>query len=162
MRRRLLNDKNCLDCGAGNGRVTKFLLSSYFKSIELIDPIKKFMDSAKKDLKSLEHKNKFQFHTMGLEDFKFTGKKYDCIWSNWSLCFLTDNDCLTFLKQAKTNLRTKKNENRKSGLMFVKENTDVIKLIRPVENQIIRTAENYEKLFEDAGLQVVFKRSQIW
>jgi hypothetical protein len=46
--------------------------------------------------------------------------------------------------------------------MFVKENTDAIKLIRPVENQIIRTAENYEKLFEDAGLQVVFKRSQIW
>jgi protein N-terminal methyltransferase len=57
----------------------------------------------------------------GLQEFVF-GEKYDCIWVQWCLCYLTDDDCLTFLERARDSLVECPDSSHKSGLMFIKEN----------------------------------------
>lgn len=44
------------------------------------------------------------FYPSTLQDFKFA-MKYDCIWINWTLCFLDNRDLKVFLEKAKTSLR---------------------------------------------------------
>ena len=69
--------------------------------------------------------------------------KYDCIWTNWTLCYLDDYDVLKFLKNAAMNLRkvqqpnpTKQYNNTwKTGLVFVKENIEIDKEQYIIEGQ---------------------------
>jgi hypothetical protein len=57
--------------------------------------------------------------------------KYDCIWTNWTLCYLDDGDVLKFLNRARMNLRKESTRDPKSkklkwrtGLMIIKENIE--------------------------------------
>ena len=147
---KLLAKTSALDCGAGTGRVSANLLKDFFTNIDLVEPVKKLLDKAKEDL-SCHEKNKFKYYVSGLQDFRFV-RQYDCIWSNWSLCFLTDKDLLAFLKQAKRHLRKPMKHQTGSGLMFIKENTDVEHRERLRENQIVRTTKEYEEMFAKAEL----------
>lgn len=105
---KFLRFDTALDCGAGTGRVTKDLLTNYFTNVDLVEPIEKHINQAKKNLedsrKLKQGRGANKFYQMGLQDFRFH-IKYDCIWSNWSLCFLTDSDLFKFLNDARMNLR---------------------------------------------------------
>lgn len=51
--------------------------------------------------------------------------KYDCIWTNWTLCYLDDGDMSKFLRAAAMNLRKIQTDKKwKTGLLFVKENIE--------------------------------------
>lgn len=88
-----------IDCGAGWGRITENVLSKRFKTIDLVEPSSKQINKARK---LLQWKVR-QFYQQGLQEFQFTFK-YDCIWIQWCLCYLTDDDCLEFLKRARDSL----------------------------------------------------------
>lgn len=88
---------------------------------------------------------------------------YDCIWNQWVLLYLTDEDLITYLEKCKSALT-------QDGFIFCKENvllppqsresvkTDVRYQrgfeIDVEDNGITRTDERYRALFFKAGLQI--------
>ena len=97
------------------------------------------------------------YYQVGLQQFKFC-LKYDCIWTNWTLCYLDDGDVLKFLKQAALNLRkVKEGKIWKTGLIIIKENIEKDKsgFFFEEQNQRVRTKATYEQIFLEAGLQIV-------
>lgn len=84
-----------IDCGAGIGRITKYLLIPYFKLVDVIEPDIKFI-RAIKDFVG-ENKNKIgSLYRVGLQEFR-PEKKYDVIWNQWVLGYLKDDDLIAYL-----------------------------------------------------------------
>jgi len=48
----------------------------------------------------LNGKNVGHFYAKGLQEFNFE-EKYDCVWIQWVLSHLTDDDAIKFLIKAK-------------------------------------------------------------
>lgn len=114
---------SALDCGAGIGRITKNVLKPIFENVDLVEPSEVQLNEARTYCPEGRH-----FYQQGLQDFVFP-HKYDAIWIQWVLCYLTDEDIADFLVYAKERGLTK-GENEKSGLIFLKENTDKEKSFR--------------------------------
>ena len=107
-----LNPGSCLDCGAGIGRVTEYVLSNFFKEIDLVEKDKKFIEKCKTKFSG---NNKIKnIYLSPLESFKFE-KNYDLIWVQWCLENLEDEDLLPFLKKCYENIKD-------DGIIIVKEN----------------------------------------
>jgi len=65
-----------LDCGAGIGRVTKFVLQDKFDTIDFVEPAENLLREVPKHVKEEKIGKLF---CQGLEEFKFD-QEYDCIW----------------------------------------------------------------------------------
>lgn len=89
--------KRALDCGAGIGRITKYLLTDYFECVDLVEQNPLFLEQAKKYLNSLDNKIG-QYYLSGLQNFQPETEKYDVIWIQWVVGHLTDSDLIKFLK----------------------------------------------------------------
>ena len=107
-----LNPGRSLDCAAGIGRVTEFVLCNYFNEIDLVEKDKKFIDKCK--VKFSGNKKIKNIYLSPLESFKFE-KKYDLIWIQWCLENLEDEDLEPFLNKCYNHLNN-------DGLIIVKEN----------------------------------------
>ena len=107
-----LNPGSCLDCGAGIGRVTEYVLSNFFKEIDLVEKDKKFIEKCKTKFSGNSKIKKI--YMSPLESFNFE-RKYDLIWIQWCLENLEDEDLEPFLNKCYTNLND-------DGLIIVKEN----------------------------------------
>ena len=107
-----LNPKCCLDCAAGIGRVTEYVLSNFFNEIDLFEKDEKFVNKTKEIFKN--NKKVKNIICSGIENFEFK-RKYDLIWIQWTLENIEDYDLIPFLKKCKDNL----NDN---GIIIIKEN----------------------------------------
>ena len=107
-----LNPISCLDCAAGIGRVTEYVLSNFFKEIDLFEKDKVFIEKCKK--KFIGNDKIKNIYNSSLEKFEFN-KKYDLIWIQWCLENLEDDDIKPFLKKCYDNLND-------DGIIIVKEN----------------------------------------
>ena len=107
-----LNPISCLDCAAGIGRVTEYVLSNFFQDIDMFEKNKSFVEKCK--VKFLGNNKIKNIYECSLEEFEFK-KKYDLIWIQWCLENLEDEDLRPFLKKCYDNL----NDN---GIVIVKEN----------------------------------------
>ena len=107
-----LNPNCCLDCAAGIGRVTEYVLSNYFQEIDLFEKNKSFIEKCK--IKFTGNNKVKNMYESSLENFEFK-RKYDLIWIQWCLENLEDDDLRPFLKKCHDNL----NDN---GIIIVKEN----------------------------------------
>lgn len=87
-----------LDCGAGIGRVSKFLLTDVFTNVDMVEQNANFLEKAKSYLGEKCLKQIGEFYSQGLQDFKPERGKYDVIWMQWVLGHLTDEDLINFLK----------------------------------------------------------------
>jgi protein N-terminal methyltransferase len=116
LERNLTGDRKlALDCGCGIGRITKDLLLKNFDYVEMLDFNNAFIDDAKKNyLSSQEVSRVSRFHAANLEDFIPEENKYDCIWIQWVLEYMTDADVIEFFKRIKKSLKPK-------GICFIKE-----------------------------------------
>ena len=90
-----------------------------------------------------------------MQDFEYE-RRYDCIWIQWCLMYLTDKDLHEFLVRTREALEVSEEVNvkgiKKSGLLFVKENVNDEKfLVDKSDNSIMRTNRQFEVMFEDAG-----------
>ena len=107
-----LTPGNALDCGAGIGRVTEYVLSNFFKEIDLVEKDKKFIEKCKVKFSG---NNKIKnIYSSPLESFKFE-KKYDLIWIQWCLENLEDEDLEPFINKCYNHLN-------EDGIIIVKEN----------------------------------------
>ncbi|GBP91092.1 Alpha N-terminal protein methyltransferase 1 [Eumeta japonica] len=85
-----------LDCGAGIGRVSKYLLMPIFGKVDLVEQDKKFLKSVKEFVGS-DNENKLgSLYNVGLQQFT-PDKKYDVIWNQWVLGHLDDEDLISYL-----------------------------------------------------------------
>lgn len=84
-----------LDCGAGIGRITKFLLVPHFKHVDIIEPDEKFINTIV-DFVGEEKSKIGKLYKVGLQDF-IPERKYDVIWNQWVLGYLTDEDLIAYL-----------------------------------------------------------------
>lgn len=91
--------KLALDCGAGIGRVSKYLLTPIFEKVDLVEPDKKFLDAAKEFLGS-ETDSLGSMYMVGLQEF-IPEKKYDVIWNQWVLGHLCDEDLISYLSRCR-------------------------------------------------------------
>lgn len=102
----LFNSKNppgkeyALDCGAGIGRITKYLLTDIFNKVDMVEQNHVFLEKAKIYLGHKIDKVVNYFPT-GLQTFHPPFKKYDVIWIQWVLGHLTDTDLVHFLERCK-------------------------------------------------------------
>ena len=85
---------NAIDLGGGNGRVSKGVLLPWFKKVDLVEQSGPLLAGAKKNVPKIRN-----FIHSGLQDFKFT-RRYDCIWVQWVLCYLDDDELMEFLRKA--------------------------------------------------------------
>lgn len=145
-----LGNQRCAEFGAGIGRVTKNLLIQNFKEIDLIDPVKEFLEVAQKDFGDSVI---LHLHPIGAQDWKAVDK-YDCFWIQWTLMYLTDDDTVKLLKDCKSHLK-------RYGKIFVKENgfpNDDDKSLaywNPDDHSFARSHESYLELFKKAGVTVI-------
>ncbi|CAD7936347.1 unnamed protein product [Amoebophrya sp. A25] len=177
-----LSFNHVLDCGAGIGRISEGLLFEEFGKVDLLEPCRKLFEEARR-----KHGDKItRYFQKSLQDFKFeereqeivvsgtgsatsstTPLQYDCIWNQWVLLYLTDDDLIRYLQKCKQHLKAS------SGFLFIKENV----LIRPTrspeaapkewevyskgleldedDNGVTRSDERYRELFAMAGMELV-------
>jgi protein N-terminal methyltransferase len=149
---------SCADVACGIGRISKFLLSKYFKRIDLVDPVGKFVLQAERELTALGinvHK-----HVCGAQDWEID-ENFDCFWLQWTLMFLTDNDCIALLRRCKDHLNP-------NGIVFVKENTVLSEkredaLWSAEDHSFSRTLSHVCDLCTEAGLRIDFCAPQpLW
>ena len=130
-----LNPKCCLDCAAGIGRVTEYVLSNFFNEIDLFEKDKVFLEKCKKKFAGNDKiKNIYE---SSLEKFKFE-KKYDLIWIQWCLENLEDEDLLPFLKKCYENIKD-------DGIIIVKENLYNIDEEEENEEEEVKKEKNNKK-----------------
>ena len=139
-----------LDCGAGIGRITKDTLQPVFANVDLLEPSKVQIDKAREYVPEVRN-----FYQMGLQELQYE-RKYDCVWIQWCLCYLTDSDLHDFLVKTRQNGLEFNSETGKSGLIFVKENVAGKKFILDrSDNSVMRTSSQFSEIFEGAGFTIV-------
>lgn len=102
--RQLFNGKNppgrerALDCGAGIGRISKYLLTDLFKKVDLVEQNEGFLEKAKSYLGPKALLKVKNFFPVGLQDFVPEKESYDVIWIQWVLGHLVDEDFVKFFR----------------------------------------------------------------
>ncbi|XP_050307160.1 N-terminal Xaa-Pro-Lys N-methyltransferase 1-B [Anthonomus grandis grandis] len=136
-----------LDCGAGIGRITKFLLSDLFDRVDMVEQNPQFLESAKKYLgKTILEKKIGQMFPVGLQDFRPEPGKYDVIWCQWVLGHLTDEDFVAFFERCKLGIKPK-------GVIIVKENISSGQVeVDTTDSSVTRPMGLLRELFDKAGL----------
>lgn len=90
-----------LDCGAGIGRISKFLLTDIFNQVDLVEQNAAFLEQAKNYLKPKSLPKIGKFYSVGLQNFVPETEKYDVIWIQWVIGHLVDEDLVSFLKSCR-------------------------------------------------------------
>ena len=109
-----LKQMHALDCGAGIGRVSKTLLMPLFGKVDLLESNSRFLEKAAELLCNEPAFGKSFCQT--LQSFIIPQQRYDIIWIQWVLGYLTDDDLVAFLQRAREALKLS------PGMIYVKEN----------------------------------------
>lgn len=94
-------NKYALDCGAGIGRVTKYLLIDSFDKVDLVEQNDDFIRKAKGYIGAAATEKVGNLYSTGLQSFKPDIGKYDVIWMQWVLGHLTDSDLVECFKNCR-------------------------------------------------------------
>lgn len=110
-----------------------------------MDQCQPYIDKARQ---LLADTNARKFYCSGLQDFAFE-ETYDCIWVQWVLTHLNDEDNIAFLKKAQRHLR-------KGGVIVVKENaSEKGFFVDKGDSSVVRSTLLWKVLFQQAGLRVL-------
>lgn len=162
------------DCGAGIGRITKGLLLSVGRRVDIVEPVKKFTDELVKELEntqadatgeSTERGQVGEVINLGLQDWVPEPGAYNLIWNQWCVGHLTDAQFITYLERCKEGLvKPKDGEGKAEAWIVVKENlsTDIRHkdIYDEEDSSVTRSDEKFRKLFKDAGLKIVATEQQ--
>ncbi|GFR43413.1 hypothetical protein Agub_g4494 [Astrephomene gubernaculifera] len=147
-----------LDCGAGVGRVTEQLLRHHFHAVDLLEPSRHLLDTAGKNLSARTvpqpRGTVGNLYCAGLQEHNFEPGRYDAIWIQWCLLYLTDVDFITLFHRAAAGLKP-------DGLIFVKENICKEGFVVDKDDSSLTRSNTYMlDLFERAGVQVLYNVKQ--
>jgi len=141
-----------IDVGAGIGRVTKEFLVKVFTKVDLLEQNPRFVSEGKKHLANTIHIG--EYFCDSLQKFTFT-KKYDGIWVQWVIIYLTDEDFIQFFSKCKNSLT-------KKGLIFVKDNVTRSGFdLDTRDSSVTRSDAHLKLLFEACGLTIVKEEQQL-
>lgn len=149
-----------LDCGAGIGRVTKFVLSKYFDEIDLLEQNEKFLIKSKEYLADDYHKVKHTF-AQGIQEFvPLKDTIYDCIWIQWVFGYLTDSEWIIFFQKCLNVL------NKRHGFIVIKDNVTKNEQcsIDEEDGFVARPESGYLNIFkqvDNIAVQHVFKQEKM-
>ena len=152
-----------MEPGSGIGRVTSALLKDEFENIDILDQTERFI-KMKVNIPNIRNAYNLRFEDMSL-DAKLS---YDCVWIQWLLMYLTDDQIQSVLKKCVNSL-SPSDSNGKSGLIFVKEvvvpdgccvkeQKDIklgVCVLNKKDYYIMRSRDHYEQIFLSVGLQIV-------
>ena len=101
------------------------------------------------------------FFCCGMQDHKWSPDLlYDCIWLQWFLMYLTDDDLVEQLTKCKEHL-TINPETQMSGFIIIKENICERGTSRDDEdNSVIRTVQMFNDIFDKVGLMILHTSRQ--
>ncbi|XP_060801203.1 alpha N-terminal protein methyltransferase 1 [Amyelois transitella] len=138
--------RTALDCGAGIGRITKYVLLPYFGTVDIIEPDEKFIKAIPEFVG--ENRTKLgSLYRESLQEFS-PDKKYDLIWNQWVLGYLTDDDFVSYLVRCKNSLA-------ENGVIVIKENVTSSGKVEKdeVDSSVTRPLKQFLKLFKAAKLK---------
>ncbi|RNA12685.1 N-terminal Xaa-Pro-Lys N-methyltransferase 1 [Brachionus plicatilis] len=151
--KKLGETKLALDCGAGIGRITKNLLLNNFESVEMVDVTEGFISKAKEYL-DMDSARVVKFHVCALQNFHPEVNRYDCIWIQWVLGYLTDADLVDFLKRCKLALK-------QNGICVIKENLSKDEReFDEEDSSYTRTKSEFVNIIHKAGWRLVKDEKQ--
>lgn len=138
-----------LDCGAGVGRVTKNFLLQHFHEVDLVEPVRHFLEKAQADLGGITEGNRaVNFFCTPLQEFTPEAGRYDIIWVQWCIGHLTDHDFLEFFKRARIGLKP-------GGFFVLKENIAKNGFVVDKEDTSVTRSDAYFRdLFKQTGFQL--------
>jgi len=147
--------ERALDCGAGIGRITKHLLAKHFKTVDLVEQDKHFLEKATEYLKGCERVG--SLFCAGLQNFDFKPATYDVIWCQWVLGHLTDQHLVQFFTRCIKGLKV-------GGFLVVKENVTSSGEVEKDEedSSVTRPPQLLREIFSKADLKIVkeFKQNR--
>eukprot|EP00931_Biecheleriopsis_adriatica_P004927 TRINITY_DN106510_c0_g1_i1.p1 TRINITY_DN106510_c0_g1~~TRINITY_DN106510_c0_g1_i1.p1 ORF type:complete len:287 (-),score=45.59 TRINITY_DN106510_c0_g1_i1:75-866(-) len=145
-----------LDGGAGIGRVTKHMLSNVFDKVDLVEGNQRLLDAVDKFLDDKLPRLGQKFCSE-LQNFTPEAGRYDCIWVQWVVIYLTDADFAAFLRRMAKGLRP-------GGLIFIKENVlsersgEILK--DEDDSSVTRCDELMRHIFRQADLEILSAKPQ--
>jgi protein N-terminal methyltransferase len=158
------------DCGAGIGRIAKGLLMGVGKSVDIVEPVKKFTDEFVAGLGEAEKGKVGEVINLGLQDWIPEPGAYNLIWNQWCLGHLTDAQLIVYLRRCRDGLvklgggGEEEGIKAREGWIVVKENmsTDIRRedIFDEEDSSVTRSDEKFRALFKDAGLKVVAQEVQ--
>lgn len=143
------------ECGAGIGRVTKgLLLPLGFSRCDLVESSFRLLSEAPKYIGE-PGANQCRYYCAGLQEWIPPKNNYTVIWIQWVLCYLTDEDCVAFLKRCGQGLVP-------GGIICLKENTcnGEAFVVDTDDASVTRSVPYLLKLADQAGLRLVAQQTQ--
>ena len=156
--------------------MAKYLLSRFFNSVDLVEGNQRLLDSVPRymmlnegadDMASNEdettvgltaHPCLGELFCDTLQSFEPEAARYDCIWVQWVVIYLTDVDFVMFLKRCARGLKP-------GGVIVIKENVlaesstkDFI--LDDEDSSLTRSQEYMKHIFKEAGLSVSLEATQ--
>ena len=141
------------ECGAGIGRVTKSLLLDVCERCDLIESSARLLGAAPEHIGDAGAA-RCRFFCSGLQEWEPAAGKYSIIWIQWVLCYLTDDDIVSFLKRCGAGLVD-------DGFIIMKENVtaDENFVVDVDDASVTRSLSYWLSLIDRAKLNV---KKQVW
>ena len=122
-----------------------------FDRVDILEQCVKYVDEARLFVNSerVEH-----YFAQGLQDFEPEPGRYTCIWVQWVLSHLTDEDLISFLVRMQAGLAP-------GGLIVVKENMKKNGfMLHKDDFSVTRSEGMFRTAFAAAGLEVLREEYQ--
>ncbi|KAK9823131.1 hypothetical protein WJX72_000488 [[Myrmecia] bisecta] len=138
-----------LDVGAGYGRVTKDVLANFCTDVDLLDASAPLLAAARELLAEIRDQSRVRlnFIEAGMQNVTLARDRYDLIWMQWSIGYLTDDDALAFLEQCQRALKPE-------GIIIAVETATWVNWQVQVDASISRSERYLLKLFHRGGFKV--------
>lgn len=146
-----------LDAGCGIGRVTPMLMR-YCKKLDLCEPVSKHLDIAIKN-----NPNTCEAINSNLQNFCPYNQRYDFIWIQWTVMFLSNKELIDLLIRIRKSLKEIRNGENEcyKGIVCIKDNINFYEdEIDEDNNCITRTLINFHKIFAEAGYKCILEIQQ--
>lgn len=150
----ITNTKRALDCGAGIGRVSKFVLLRTFDSVDLLEQNEQFLAQVGAYLGSELFSRVGTCICSGMQNATLKTNYYDVVWIQWVTGHLTDCDFVLFLKKCLDSLT-------EGGLIVIKDNLasgDVE--WDNVDSSATRNYDGLQEIFQKSGLKIIKEEYQ--
>lgn len=139
------------DIGAGIGRVTKNMLVKHCDVVDLLEPVKPFVEQMESELQELKEQQKIgEIFEIGMQDWEPKEGKYWVIWCQWCVGHLPDEELVKFLIRCKSGLQP-------NGTIIVKENNTPTNNddFDPEDSSVTRSDAKFKEIFEQSGLKLI-------
>lgn len=154
-----------LDVGAGIGRVTGRLLLPLFREVDLLEQNEQYLQRSESFLAKRQSiaGNGVVVNRIacGMQQFSADWRdgvllgRFDLIWIQWCIIYLTDDDLVSFLRECQKCLR-------KNGLICIKDNVAREGfLVDKEDSSVMRSDEYLKSQFVKAGLTVLRETEQV-